>query len=223
MTVHSPLLNVPLARGDTRTKLTPRSWKWSIAIESSSKPRKVVTCVGCTVLSGATGMPISAHMDRNELSWAWPTALSLARSWKSTSTCEMFLMCSLLDAIHCNALLSVSNILQLALQPEGQATIVIELLVPDKAKQAVLRWVRERDNAKGICNVCFWQETTLAQLCCTVWSMDWYCTCASSGEISSLIESPGGYDRWWISLNLPGIFFSTRPRGDVLKCEKVPV
>ena len=46
------------------------------------------------------------------------------------------------------------------------------------------------------------------------------CTCASSGEIPSLIESPGGYDRWWINLNLPGIFFSTRPRRDVLKCEK---
>ena len=39
-------------------------------------------------------------------------------------------------------------------------------------------------------------------------------------EIPPLIESPDGYDRWWINLNLPGIFFSTRPRGDVLKCEK---
>ena len=32
----------------------------SIATDSSSKPRKVITCVGCTVLSGAIGMPMSA-------------------------------------------------------------------------------------------------------------------------------------------------------------------
>ena len=40
----------------------------SIATESSSKPRKVITWVGCTVLSGAVGMLLSAHMDRNALS-----------------------------------------------------------------------------------------------------------------------------------------------------------
>ena len=40
----------------------------SIATESSSKPRKVITWVGRTVLSGAVGMPMSAHMDINSLS-----------------------------------------------------------------------------------------------------------------------------------------------------------
>ena len=37
----------------------------SIATESSSKPRKVITCLGCTVLSGAIGILMSAHMDRS--------------------------------------------------------------------------------------------------------------------------------------------------------------
>ena len=56
--------------------------------------------------------------------------------------------------------------------------------------------------------------------CCTAWSRDWSCTCASSGEIPALIESPGGYDKLWINLNVPGTFFSTTPREDVRKCEK---
>ena len=67
----------------------------------------------------------STHSERShkgtlESRALWPAALSLARSRKSSSTCEMSLMFSLHDAIHCDALLSVSKILQLALQPMGR-------------------------------------------------------------------------------------------------------
>lgn len=49
--------------------------------------------------------------------------------------------------------------------------------------------------------------------------IDEYWTNDSSGGMPSLIDWFSGYDKWWIILNSPGSFFSTKPSGEHCKLE----
>ena len=79
-----------------------------------------MTWFGLKVFSGAMGIPMSLHVVINTSKLFWRAMSDWLTSRKSSRTCTPCLMCSLILAVHCSAVLTVSSRWQLAPQPLGK-------------------------------------------------------------------------------------------------------